>query len=156
MIGFSEQELIISALYAVIYGILFSFAYRLFSILIHVIKEAPRLCSEVVFANKIFPAVKINSRLGNGKNGPISAFFSTVLYFIGFLLLSYFCLDGQLRVYMLVISSASLYVFNFAFFVILSRIAIILTDGILFLVSTAVRLVILPFKFIFTVNRKVK
>ena len=146
MMGFSGREILLSVLYAFLFGLGYSLMYQLILISLEAVKSLPRLAREILGSEKIFPSPSIKKEIKDRKFGAVFAFFSVFLFFVGFLLLSYLALDGQLRLYMLVISSASFYVFNSAFFVVLSNIFILLFDCLIFVFSTAFRIIILPLK----------
>ena len=146
MMTFTGREILLSALYALIYGGGFSFVYQLLIILVRTVKAMPSLAVEILNADKIFPSPRVKNAINKGKEGALFAFFSVVLFFIGFQLLSYLALDGQLRIYMLALSSAAFYITNLAFYTFLRIICITLFDIIILLLSTAVRVLVLPVK----------
>ena len=152
MIGFANEEILFSVLCAVIYGVIFSFLYRLTVIAFRVICHLPALAGEIVGFESIFPAPSIKATVATRREGAFFAFLSTILWFFGLLLLSYRCLDGQIRFYMLVLSSASLYIFNSAFCDILNGFSVLLIDLTVLVISTALRLLILPLKRLFKFN----
>ena len=146
MIGFTSREILLSVLFSAIYGVVFSVIYQLLITLFHVLKSTPDLIINILKSSKILPAPDVKCLVKDQKVGGGFAFFSVILYFLGFLLLSYLSLDGQLRLYMLVISSASLYISNLTFCVFLKELALFLLNLIVLLLSTVLRLVILPAK----------
>ncbi len=155
MMGFSGREILLSVLYAFIFGLGYSLFYQLILISFETLKSLPRLAREILGSEKIFPSPSIKKEIKDRKFGAVFAFFSVFLFFVGFLLLSYLALDGQLRLYMLIISSASFYIFNSAFFVVLSNAFILLFDCLIFIFSTALRIIILPFRrLVLTVKNK--
>ena len=98
MIGFSGREILLSILYAAIYGAIFCVVIELVKTFIRVCKAMPKiLCSD--FKNIKYYMLK-------EAEGDVFAFLCVFSFFLGYLLLSYFSLDGQLRLYMLIISSA--------------------------------------------------
>ena len=146
MIGFSFDETVFSVLCAVIFGIGFCFFYTVNSIIFLSLKNMPKIFLEIIVFDKVFPSPSIKIGIKEGKTGGIYAFFSVVAFFIGYMLLCYFTLDGEIRLYMLVISSASFFLFYSAFCDISKTIFIFVFDLALCLISTVVRLMILPFK----------
>lgn len=146
MMGFSGREILLSALYAMIYGFTFSLAYEMVIIFSRTLKFLPNLIREIICAEKVLPSPSIKERIKSAKEGGTFAFFSVFLFFIGFLLLSYFSLDGQLRLYMMIIASAAFYIFNSAFCVVLRGLFTILFDTLVLAISTVIRILLLPIK----------
>ena len=149
MIYFSPAEILCSLLHAVVFGMGFSFFYQLFVAILRTAKSIPGLMNEILFAERIFPFPSVKGKFKEGEEGGMTAFLSVIFFFLGFLLLSYFSLDGRVRIYMLVVSSASLYAFNYAFSVILGAFFCNAFDLILAVASTVIRCVMLPFKLLF-------
>ena len=149
MIYFSPVEILCSLLHAVVFGMGFSFIYQLFVVILRTVKSIPGLMNEILFAERIFPFPSVKGKIKEGEEGGMTAFLSVIFFFLGFLLLSYFSLDGRLRIYMLVVSSASLYVFNCTFSVILRAFFGNAFNLILALASTVIRCATLPFKRLF-------
>lgn len=155
MMDFSFEEIISSVLYALIYGAGFSIFYMLISLFFVMIRAFRQVFVEIISFDKILPSptVKIDNTESGG--GGFFAFLSVVLFFVGFLFLSYFTLDGVIRFYMLVLSSASVYILYSAFYGFLRKVIVMIFNHILFLFSTIVRLVIFPVKHIFyIINNK--
>lgn len=153
MIGFTSGEILISALCALAFGIVYSVIHQLALILSRVFKSLPDIIREIMQAEKLLPPPSVKERVKEEKEEGVFAFFSVIGFAIGFLLLSYYALDGQLRLYMLIISSASLYFANSTFFVFLRGLSTLLLDFFLFVLSTLLRLLIIPIKRLFK-NRK--
>ena len=99
MMGFSGREILLSVLYAFLFGLGYSLLYQLILISLEAVKSLPRLAREILGSEKIFPSPSIKKELKDRKFGAVFAFFSVFLFFVGFLLLSYLALDGQLRLY---------------------------------------------------------
>ena len=154
MIGYTSSELLLSVLHAAIYGAIFSIIYQL-ALLIYglSLRGASMLCEMVVY-DKFFSLSRLRGKLSLTDFGGIFAFFSLLGYFIGFLLLSYYSLDGQLRLYMLAVSSATFYCFNLSFCVILRNIIIFLLDLILDFLTLAVRIILLPIRILINIFQK--
>ena len=129
-----------------IYGLFFSLLYVVSTIICTTLKSLPALLKEIFFFDKILPTPSVKVIIKKNKNGGLFAFFSVLLFFIGFLFLSYFLLDGEIRLYMMALSSASLFLFYSAFCDILKGLFVFLFDGVLLLLSVAMRLLITPFK----------
>ena len=151
MIGYTSYELIWSVAHALIYGAFFAFVYQLALILRGLIVSIPSLLCEVVFYEEFFVPPRLKDHIEGGKTGSLFAFFSLLSYFLGFILLSYYSLDGQIRLYMLAITSASLYIFNISFCVVLRAVITFLLDVLLVVVAITVRIILLPIKIIYNI-----
>ncbi|MBO5908625.1 MAG: hypothetical protein J6Q67_02435, partial [Clostridia bacterium] len=86
--------------------------------------------------------------------GPVLTFILTILFFLGFILLSYYALDGEIRLYMLLICSAVFLIslkypakllYNIAI-----KIILLLSDIILLML----RIITLPLKLIINIIQK--
>lgn len=156
MIGFSFLEIINSLLYSFIYGLGASALYVVVSNIYLILKSLPDLFYEIIIFDKILPSPNFKKCLKVGKKGPIFAFVSVFLFFIGFMLVSYFALDGEIRLYMLILSSAAFYVFYSTFYDILKNILIVVSNAFIFIISTTFRLAVMPFKIMhYILNNKI-
>jgi len=156
MMVFSGKEIMLSVIYAIIYGFGFSLFYQALLVLSVSIKLLPNLFVEILRFERIMPPPSAKKNIKNGKSGPILAFFSVLLFFIGFIIISYIFLDGEIRVYMLFLSSASLFVLYSAFCDFFKNIFSFFFDLILLVVSTLIRSLVLPFKKIYIIlNNKI-
>ena len=129
MIVFSFTEILISLLYAVIFGLCFSIFYGVISVLYISLKSMQKLIYQIVFFDKILPSPSIKKEIKQGEKGPFFAFLSVLAFFLGFMLTSYFALDGDIRLYMLLLSSASFYIFYSAFCGVLKVGCVLLFDA---------------------------
>ena len=156
MIVFSFTEILISLLYAVIFGLCFSIFYGVISVLYVSLKSMQKLIYQIVFFDKILPSPSIKKEIKQGEKGPFFAFLSVLAFFLGFMLTSYFALDGDIRLYMLLLSSASFYIFYSAFCGVLKVGCVLLFDAFLFVISTTLRSIIAPFKYaLYLINNKI-
>jgi hypothetical protein len=146
MMGFTGEELLLSVLHALIYGAIFSAVYQMMRIAFDMILALPTACKDMLIYKNIFSVTDFNRYTSVDKRGWFFSFFSLIAYFLGFLLLSYYSLDGQVRIYMLLISSATFYAFNLSFCVVFRRIVLFLLGQILAIVTVALRIVLLPIK----------
>ena len=105
MISYSNEEILHSIIYALLYGLAFSFFNFCFDI-------------ANTFFLSIFYRVKIvrkedNNDIVLAKNrtglGGFLVFMKIFLFSLGFMVLSYVALDGVVRIYMLVLCFASFY-----------------------------------------------
>ena len=147
MMGFTGEELLLSVLHALIYGAIFSVVCQMMSIVCDMILALPTVCKDMLIYKNIFSVTDFNRYTSVDKRGWFFSFFSLIAYFLGFLLLSYYSLDGSLRVYMLLIASASFYVFDLSFCVILRKTVLFLIGKILMIVTVAIRILLLPIMF---------
>ncbi len=149
MIAFSTYETIISVLYAVLYGACFCILYSLMIILRNIINSLVDLMRNIVCYDKIYVMPKgIVSK--NDRN--ISASFlliSVILYVIGIVLVSYAALDGIIRLYMIIISSALFFLLKNAFFSKLNRLFFVIFDYFMALGCILMRIVLFPVKFFY-------
>ncbi len=110
---FSITEIIFSIIYAIIYGVAIGSVYQLVDrvpALIKGVLELPRrvlLYHGSIFEKRaVGDAEKVTERrLSEG----IKVFFQTVLFFIGYILLSYMVADGEPRLYILLFSLLGLW-----------------------------------------------
>ena len=106
MIYFSFRSIILSIIYALIYGAIFGFV-------INFIKQIPLMLKYIVSIPKalIIYTGPLNSvtyvKKYKKKPNVISrlyVFFSIIIFSLGFLFLSYYAIDGELRLYLLLFS----------------------------------------------------
>ena len=111
MIGFTLDEIIGSVFYAICYGFIFSLveflltlSYKIFT------KVAYQLTEKFKKGDNTRKKTESIHKKAD-KLLPLKIF----LFGIGFCLLSYIALDGEVRIYMLILSSASLFISKLAF-----------------------------------------
>ena len=156
MMSFSFFEIITSLFYAIIFGLGYSLFYAVIFIIYLSFKDIPSLFCQIVVFDKILPSPSIKKGIKEGKCGPLFAFLSVLTFFLGVMFASYFALDGEIRLYMLVLSSASFYIFYLTFYDVFRTIFILLFDMILFVVTLSLRLIITPFKtLLYNLNNKI-
>ena len=109
MIYFSFQEILFSVVASLIYGLGFGSCYHLLSVFGRMLKALLSLPREALFyRGSIFC---VERRKGEARgflsdlSGNIKVFFFTVLFVVGYILLSYLTLDGELRLYTLALSA---------------------------------------------------
>lgn len=121
MIGYSFKEIVFSVICALAYGALFAMLSSFLSAMIQLARGIPKCIKTTV---TMVERPRFRDLKGGIPKGSAPYFLTPLLMFIfalGFLLLSYFALDGSLRLYMLFLSFASLYLSKFAFSDFLSR-----------------------------------
>jgi len=108
MIYFSFSEILLSILHALLYGVIFGSVYHVIRSLIFIIKSLVRFPKDVLFYNKLFffcgcgiITIKSNE---NKFIGAAKAFLETVIFTLGYILLMYYAVDGEVRVYLLLFS----------------------------------------------------
>lgn len=143
MIGFDSREIILSVIYATAGGVIFSILYSalhvLRCVLINLKADLKRpLMSERLLSRFSFKNIKIEEI-----NTPLTLIFSILLFAILFMIISYITLDGEIRLYMLVLLFASFYMSKFAIFSFLCKPIVIIFTALL---SVA----FLPFKLIYS------
>ena len=129
MMGFSGREVLLSCLYAIAFGVGYYLILEAFRMLSRFCKALPRMIRLEVKSVKNY--------MNRKTEGSFFTFFSVFLFFLGFLLLSYFALDGQLRIYMLILSTAVYFLLDFTF-------SAILEDAFSRLLAVALFIIILP------------
>lgn len=148
MIPFEKGELLLSALFAVIYGAGFSVLLCGVDIILAGLSVMPRFFGETVRFDNILPPPRFAKDSFRWRRGPIYIFLAFTLFALGFSLLSYVSLDGQTRIYMLILAFASFYLSKIAFFDFLRKAFLWLFGLALSAASVMVRLAILPIKLI--------
>lgn len=121
MISFSTQEIIISVVYALIWGTVFCAGYSAALLVVNILKSLQSIIKDIFVFDRIFALPDFEKYITHRSAGPVNLFLSIILYTVGFNLISYFSLDGIIRAYMLFISSASFFISKIAFFDFLSK-----------------------------------
>lgn len=146
MIFFSLNEIMISVLLAILYGACFAGFIDLFILFRNVIVSLPGLMRDVLEYDKLFNLPSEILKKNRYNINSISLFFCFLIYVIGFIFISYASLDGMIRIYMIVISSASLFVTKNKIF---DKLYVVLFGAINFilgLLCVAIRVFLYPFK----------
>lgn len=154
MITFSIREIIFSALSAVIFGVVFSAFVCTLDMLIGVASSLPEFLIASVRFDKVFPPARLSVSARKRSVGPIYLFFCILIFALGFSLLSYISLDGEIRIYMLILSFASFYLSKISFCNFLTRAILWLFDGAISLVTLALRCLVLPIKLLIRFVKK--
>lgn len=146
MIFFSLNEIMISVLLAILYGACFAGFIDLFILFRNVIVSLPGLMRDVLQYDKLFNLPSEILKKNRYNINSISLFFCFLIYVIGFIFISYASLDGMIRIYMIVISSASLFVTKNKIF---DKLYVVLFGAINFilgLLCVAIRAFLYPLK----------
>ncbi len=115
MIWFSPSEIGYSIICSLIYGAVFAALVCFVSLLSTLLSNAKAVLSSFVLPNKV--RIKQSELLRQAKSD-ISSFITVlliILFTLGYILLSYYTLDGSMRSYTLLLSVASLLIFRFLF-----------------------------------------
>lgn len=144
MITFGLVEILRSVLMALCFGIGYAIVISFSSCILGAGKMIRSgFCRIVRFDEKFslseFADLKI---LRN--NGATFTFLSVLTFAVLFVLLSYISLDGEIRIYMLVLFFASFYLSNFVFWKISKMIFELILRGLFVLFSIFVRILICP------------
>lgn len=146
MIAFEKSELLLSVLMAVAYGAGFSVLLCAVDIILGSISAIPRLFREVIVFDSIMPPPRFKKDCFELRRGPIYIFLAFMLFAVGFCLLSYVSLDGEIRLYMLILSFASFYLSKIAFFDFLRRAFLRLYSLLLTVFAVVFRCLVFPLK----------
>ena len=146
MIAFTYQEIADSILFAIGFGVGFSVLYSAVLLLRSIIFSLPDIFCSIFVFDKILPLPSF-SEIGKGqKVGKILCFFSVVLFFVGFCLLSYIALDGIIRIYMLVLCSAAFYLSKITIFEFFIKVFLFIFRFVLRLFTLVIRIIVSPVK----------
>ena len=149
MISFSINEIHLSIGYAAGYGVAYSAIFSLCLLLRAVIFSLSKILSDIFKFEKIFPLPSFKKHIKLSERGAVFSFLSVIIFTLGFVLISYFALDGVLRVYMLVFAFASFYLSKFALFDFLNRLFVWIFDKLLMLLCLFLRISFAPIRFLF-------
>ncbi len=149
MIAFSTYETIISVLYAALYGACFCILYSLMIILRNIINSLVDLMRNIVCYDKIFVLPKGIVSKNDRNIGAPFLFISVILYVIGIVLVSYAALDGIIRLYMIIISSALFFLLKNTFFSKLNKLFFVIFDYFMSFGCILMRIILFPAKFLY-------
>lgn len=134
MIYFTADEIGRSLLIALAYGVFFCLIISLFDVIYGTIKDLFYSLKQIIVYEKITSEVNFVELKIKKEGSAAGVFVSVVLFFIGYILISYMTLDGCVRIYMLIVSSASLFLLK-----------LIICDKFVFLMRKILRSVICGF-----------
>ena len=145
MITFGVSEIFASMLYACIYGFLFSSIYSFITALFSSFKFLPKKISNIFHKPRLFSSLKTDRTIiENNPCGTSIACF-VIIFALGYVFLSYFALDGLIRLYMLVIAFASFYLSKFVFFGIFTFVFFAVSDILVLITAYVLRIISWPF-----------
>ena len=148
MIDFDLKITLTSILFAVIFGVLYAVLYSVVYLLKSTFGCIPSIIRDIVSFDKILPLPRFEYLSTEGRLGGFLTSLLIILFGLGFSILSYISLDGQIRIYMLFFSFASFYLSKKVFFNIFIRFFFLLLSCFLILFSIILRVIILPIKMI--------
>lgn len=155
MIYFTAEELLRSVLHSIIYGAIYVVLMLVCSLLIYnlgVILSAPR---SFVHYQKITELPSANAfGCDTRVLGAASAFLKVLIFSLGYILLSYYSLDGMLRIYTLIISVLSALATDRLVCRPLSRLLKRVSSLALGALIILLRIVLLPARYILNKNAK--
>ena len=149
MMSFTAGEIFFSILCAIIFGFGFSFLTSMLLIIREIAHAFGSIMKKSLTYEKILPPPSIKSIKINQAAWSVVTVLWVVLFMLGFSILSYVALDGEIRLYMLVLSFASFYLSKSIFFVYFGKLLIYLFGIIFSLISIMTRIII-------TLVRKIK
>lgn len=110
MMHFTSSEILISLLYAVVFGALFFILYSAVSILKYELGRLIDILPTVFQYDKILEKPTKKQGRNENQEGGAFAFMSVIIFALGFVLLSYYALDGCVRIYLLLFALSSFFI----------------------------------------------
>ena len=156
MISFTINEILTSVLLSVIYGAIAAVLGHLFGSIIIFVKSFARLADDVLlYEGKLIARVKADYQKHNSGFSLlydwISVFLGIVAYTLGYIVLSYYLLDGVLRLYVLILSVSSFFVLRKLLHRAFNKLTVVIS--LLLYGATVISLRFLAFPIRFIVNR---
>ena len=149
MISFSINEILVSIGYAAGYGVAYSAIFSLCLLIRALIFSLSNILSDIFRFEKIFPLPSFKKHIKLSERGAIFSFLSVIIFALGFILISYFALDGVVRVYMLFFAFAAFYLSKFVLFDFLNKIFVWFFDKLLMLLCLFLRISFAPIRSLF-------
>ena len=156
MIAFTTEEILLSIIYSIGFGVMFSCLYSASLGLISLLKSGSKIFAFFMVSASPFDGFKQKWGFRTYSPGPVHSFLSIILFAIGYSITSYVSLDGEIRLYTLIVSFASFYLSNSAFSIILNKIFLKFLSLILALFSCSVRLILSPLCMLINAAKKRK
>ena len=135
MIKSELSEIYFSIISALVFGLIFSAFLYFFTFLRAIVRGLALGFQSLSSKEAALPLFKEKCPDFLKKRGSISQFLYILLLSVGFSVLSYYSLDGQIRIYMVIVYSASIFMSNNVFF----RISKMVLPFILSLIFTPLR-----------------
>ena len=153
MISFTTEEVLFSLLCGVLYGFVFSLFNELIGIFVTFIFANAKLFRSILKYENIFEKNEFLIR----KKREYSSFLTAtiiVLFFFGFILLSYITLDGVIRLYLLFVSFAAFYLSKITVCKMIGGVLLRLLNLLFSVFLISFRILLLPFRKIYVyINR---
>ena len=146
MLSFTSEEIFASITHALLFGFIFAIIVSLLLMIKGVTEGLGQGIKEVIYFDRILPLPSFKYLKNQSKPGGVLSVFLIFTFAIGFSILSYVSLDGELRLYMLIVAFASFYLSKFAFFGFSSTIFVALFRLLFKLFSLVLRVIISVFK----------
>ena len=146
MIAFTTSEILLSLAYSAIYGAGFFVFFCLLNVFLSEARRIKIYAKGVISYDKILQnTAKKQGRSGYSRGSALE-FWLVIFFFVGFIFLSYFALDGCFRMYMLWVSGGA---FLACYGMLFSRLFALLSEVVeivFFMLMLALRLLIFPFR----------
>ena len=149
MITFTQREILFSVICAFFYGSIFASIKAVIDSSILYSKKFFDSLKRTFEYDKTFHSFKILRSTDNRSSGPILTFAYILIFFMGYLLLSYLVCDGIIRIYVLLICFASFYLLKNALFRVFEVLFLFVFNFLLGILCVFLRLVAFPFKKVF-------
>lgn len=146
MMTFSSAEILESMICALIYGASFAALLSLAMLIKGLVVKSGEIFKEIIGFEKIFPLPRFKEIVFAQGCGAVLSFFAVVSFAVGFSMLSYYSLDGELRLYMLILSFASFYLSKFVFSEVFVKIFLLFFRTFLTCFALLARVFILPIR----------
>lgn len=140
--GFSFSEILGAVLMCLCFGVGYALAFSLLSCLLGVIKAGRAFFTRIIDFERIFPLPTFRDLKISPYRGAVFSFLSVLLFAIMYSLLSYLALDGEIRLYTLIIYFASFYLSRIAFLGIFIKAFELIIRALMLLISLFVRMLL--------------
>lgn len=149
MIAFSGREIAYSVISALIFGAGLSVLASLMEVLGIVFQNMRNFTRDIFKFEKLTELSSVKFNKENQKKAIILRNIGIVAFTVGFILLSYFCLDGIIRIYMVILCFASFYLSKFTFSDFLRRVLIAFISLLYRCLVITLRLLLYPIILLF-------
>ena len=149
MMHFSMTEVLWSLIYALIFGGCFFLFYIAAVVLKSECKRITTLPRLIIKYDKIFEKQAINKSRTDCSLGAVTKASLVILYSLGFVLLSYYALDGCVRMYLLFLSITTFLFLKIVLEDIILRFIKSVFDSVFYLILILFRIAVFPFLRIF-------
>lgn len=143
MIYFSSSEILISVIASALYGVLFSLFSLAFVVFACLFKEFFRSVKNAFDYSIKLSAIPLKNP--NKSTGGVYVFLGIIAFSLGYVLLCYFSLDASFRLYVLLISATTYFIFYSFINKIITPILNAIIFRVLFCLSAVLRIFAFPF-----------